>query len=110
MEQQQMFGDKARNVRLKFPAYYQVIMHNDDVTTMDFVVRILMQIFFKPKKEAEEVMMKIHTEGQAVIGSYPYDIALSKTKKAMQAAREEGFPLCLTMEPDLTDTQGLSWC
>ena len=86
--------------RLKDPRKFQVIMHNDDVTTMDFVVSVLMSVFFKPQHVAEELMMKVHTEGQAVVGVYDYDIAISKTQKATELAKSNGFPLKITCSPE----------
>lgn len=86
--------------RLRKPRNYKVIMHNDDVTTMDFVVEVLMSVFFKPKQEAQDLMMKIHLEGQAVVGVYPYDIAQSKTLKATELAQNNGFPLKITCSPE----------
>lgn len=79
---------------------YKVIMHNDDFTTMDFVVRMLKTVFFKDDATAHDLMMTVHRLGTAVIGLYTYDIAVSKTQKAMRLARAEGFPFKLTCEPD----------
>lgn len=77
---------------------YNVIMHNDDVTTMDFVVMVLRRIFRKSEEDAETIMMKIHNEGQAVVGTYFKDIAQSKANYTMALARKNGFPLMLTIE------------
>lgn len=79
------------------PQKYDVIMHNDDITTMDFVVSVLMTIFKKAKEDATRLMMKIHKEGKAVVGTYYYDIAISKTQMATAMARREGFPLNITV-------------
>lgn len=80
------------------PRRYKVVMHNDDVTTMDFVVMILTTIFQKDEINAERIMLKIHHEGKAVVGVYTKDIAESKTKKATSLARLNGFPLLITVE------------
>lgn len=77
---------------------YNVIMHNDDVTTMDFVVMVLKRIFRKNEQDAETIMMKVHNEGSAVVGTYSKDIAVSKAKYAMAMAKMNGFPLKLTTE------------
>lgn len=78
---------------------YDVIMHNDDVTTMEFVVAVLIAVFFKSAAEAEELMMKIHVEGQAIVGTYnSKDVAQSKACKAEAMARSSMFPLQLTVE------------
>ena len=78
---------------MKEPSMYDVIMLNDDVTTMEFVVRVLMRVFHKPEDTAKILMMKIHREGSAVVGAYSKDIAESKAQLTMQLAKAEGFPL-----------------
>jgi ATP-dependent Clp protease adaptor protein ClpS len=80
------------DVKVREPKQYQVIMLNDDFTTMDFVVSILVQIFKKDPISAEQLMMQVHKGGRAVVGVYPYDIAITKTNEAMQRAKKEGFP------------------
>ena len=85
---------------LREPRRYKVIIYNDDFTTMDFVVRILMQVFFKSEAEAETLMLQVHHGGKAVVGIYSYDVATSKVRKATDMARESGFPLRLTVEPE----------
>lgn len=77
---------------------YDVIMLNDDVTTMDFVVRVLMRVFHKSKEIAQSLMMKIHLEGSAVVGTYSKDIAQSKAQLTMQLAKDEGYPLKVTVK------------
>ena len=85
---------------LKSPDMYKVIMHNDDFTTMEFVVMMLKTVFFKDEATAEKLMLTVHKEGQAQIGLYTYDVAVSKCQKAMRLARDNGFPFKLTWEPD----------
>lgn len=80
---------------------YNVIMHNDDFTTMEFVVKVLKSVFYKDEASATQLMLNVHRKGSAVVGLYTLDIAKSKCQKAMQMAREEGFPFKLTYEPDL---------
>jgi len=80
------------------PPQYKVIMHNDDVTTMDFVVAILQMVFQKKHDEAVEIMLHIHNHGSAVVGIYSLDIAISKINKTHQIARANGFPLTCTYE------------
>ena len=67
---------------------------------MDFVVKVLMTIFYKTKPEAEVLMMRVHRSDKAVVGIYSYDVAVSKVRKATQMARDEGYPLRLTYSPD----------
>ena len=87
----------ATNVvtKIKIPKItkYKVVMINDDVTTMEFVVRILIEIFEKSVDEANNLMMKIHLTGDAVVGVYSKEIAETKSTQAMERAREEQFPL-----------------
>lgn len=71
---------------------------NDDFTTMDFVVDILRDIFHKDEIEAERLMLLVHETGKAVVGSYPYDIAVSKVQTAAARAKAEGFPFRMTLE------------
>lgn len=84
---------------LREPRRYKVFMHNDDFTTMEFVVMVLTTVFFKSGAEAETLMLTVHHKGKAMVGIYSYDVAVSKTEKAMSMAREEGFPLRLTYSP-----------
>ena len=91
--------EKTR-VKVKEPKRYKVIMHNDDFTTMEFVVAILSDIFNRSIEEANKIMMEVHKNGKGVAGIYPYDIAISKATKAMTLAKEEGFPFKLTVEEE----------
>ena len=85
---------------LREPRRYKVIIYNDDFTTMEFVVKILVEVFFKTEAEAEVLMLEVHRSVKAVVGIYTYDIAISKVNKATQMANEAGFPLRLTCEPE----------
>ena len=87
-------------VDIKIPKRFRVIMHNDDFTTMEFVVAILSDIFNKSIEEANKIMIEVHKNGKGIAGIYPYDIAISKASKAMAIAKEEGFPFKLTVEED----------
>lgn len=89
---------ERQNLKLQEPRKYNVILHNDDFTTMEFVVKILTTIFFRSEAEAQTLMLKVHKEGQAVAGTYSLDIAQSKANKATSLAKQEGFPLRLTVE------------
>ena len=85
---------------MKEPRRYKVIIHNDDFTTMDFVVEVLKTAFFYSDEKAEALMLQVHHANKAVVGIYTYDIAVSKANKATNMAREKGFPLRLTVEPE----------
>ncbi len=89
--------EKTR-INIREPKHYKVIMHNDDFTSMEFVVEILMDIFHKNEPEAERLMLMVHNSGKAAVGAYPYDIAMTKVQTAMARARQEGFPFRLTIE------------
>ena len=93
-------GETREKTRIKIrqPKHYRVIMHNDDFTSMEFVVEILMDIFHKNEPEAERLMLMVHNSGKAAVGAYPYDIAMTKVQTAMARARQEGFPFRLTIE------------
>jgi len=79
---------------------WRVLIHNDDVTTMDFVVRILQSVFELPFERAQAIMLATHYEGIAYVASYPKDEALRRVERAHQIARMEGFPLKFTIEPE----------
>ena len=93
-------GETRENtkIRIREPKHYKVIMHNDDFTTMEFVVEILVDIFHKDEMEARRLMLLVHEEGQAAVGTYPYDIAVSKVQSAATKAKVEGFPFRMTIE------------
>lgn len=86
---------------IKEPGKYNVVFHNDDFTPMDFVSLLLIHIFFKSEIEAETLMLKVHNEGKAVVGTYTYDIAVSKVNDATNIARQNGFPLRITVEKSI---------
>jgi ATP-dependent Clp protease adaptor protein ClpS len=82
--------------KLAEPEEFRVIMLNDDYTTMDFVVEILMLIFHKNADEAAHIMLDIHRKGRGTAGIYPFDIAQTKAEQAQTMARQHEFPLkCL---------------
>lgn len=83
---------------VKKPKLFVVIMHNDDITTMDFVVDVLVKVFHKSTMEASNIMMDIHNNGSGVAGVYTYDIAVTKKAQTEQRAFEKGFPLKITMD------------
>ena len=100
MPQEQSQIRERQRTDLREPRRYKVTIYNDDFTEMDFVVKVLVQDFFKSQEEAERLMLQVHHSDKAVVGIYTYDIAVSKVQKATQMAREEGFPLRLSYEPE----------
>ena len=87
-------------VELREPPLYRVILHNDDYTTMDFVIEVLETIFLKTREEAIDLMLKVHHEGKAVCGVYTFEIAETKAEQVKQLARQNSFPLLATIEID----------
>lgn len=100
MPQEQTNVRERQKNNLKEPRLYKVIIHNDDFTTMDFVVEVLKTVFYYSNEKAESLMLQVHHANKAVVGIYTYDIAVSKANKATNLAREKGFPLRLTVEPE----------
>ena len=86
--------------KLEKPKLFKVILHNDDFTTMDFVVFILVHVFLRSEAEAFEIMFKVHNEGLGIAGVYPYEIANMKAEKAMNLSRAHEYPLLCTVEEE----------
>jgi ATP-dependent Clp protease adaptor protein ClpS len=82
------------------PPMYKVLLHNDDYTTMEFVVEILMLVFNKSPEEAVEIMLNVHQKGIGICGVYTYEISETKVNTVHDLARENGFPLKCTMEEE----------
>ena len=86
--------------KLKPPPMYKVLLHNDDYTTMEFVVSVLESVFGHPTPVANRIMLSVHHRGVGVAGVYPHEIAESKAQKAIFMARAAEFPLLATVEPE----------
>ena len=86
--------------RIDEPTMYRVIIYNDDFTPRTFVVEILVMLFHKGVTEATELMWRVHHGQRGVAGVYPREIAETKVAAATSLAREYGFPLKMTLEPD----------
>ena len=80
-------------LELEEPKKYQVLLLNDDFSTMEFVMDVLIKIFRKSLVESESLMLEVHTNGQAVCGVYTQEIALTKVAQVKSIARKEKFPL-----------------
>jgi len=87
------------NLNLKEPPMYRVIYINDSVTTMEFVVQTLVEIFNHSPEEAQAVTTKIHEEGSGTAAILPYEMAEQKGVEVTQLARNNGFPLQVKLEP-----------
>jgi ATP-dependent Clp protease adaptor protein ClpS len=86
--------------KLKKPPFYRVLLHNDDYTTRDFVVEILIGVFHKPESDAVQIMLHVHQNGLGVAGIYTYEVAEMKVRTVEALARQRQFPLMLTIEPE----------
>jgi ATP-dependent Clp protease adaptor protein ClpS len=85
--------------KLKHPPRYSVILHNDDYTTMEFVMEVLKRFFRKTEEEAFQVMMRVHQQGKGIAGVYDKEIAETKVEQVHTAAKTKGHPLQCSMEP-----------
>jgi ATP-dependent Clp protease adaptor protein ClpS len=83
---------------LREPKMYRVILHNDDYTTMDFVIEVLISIFHKPAADATRIMLDVHKKGKGICGVYTYDIAATRVSLVHQLARMREFPLKCSLE------------
>ena len=84
--------------KLKEPEEYRVILLNDHYTTMEFVVKILMEIFHKSEEDAFKIMLDVHERGKGIVGHYPWDIAVTKTEQVHAIAQEHTYPLRCIVE------------
>jgi ATP-dependent Clp protease adaptor protein ClpS len=85
---------------IREPSMYKVLLHNDDYTTMEFVVEVLMLVFNKSVENATRIMLNVHREGVGLCGVYTYEVAETKVGTVSTLAREKGFPLKCTMEEE----------
>jgi len=90
--------DSKTEIEVDEPPMYKVLLLNDDYTTMDFVVEVLVYVFQKPPEEATLIMLNVHRKGVGVCGLYPFEIAETKVNLVKNLARENGFPLKCIME------------
>ncbi|HWQ34093.1 MAG TPA: ATP-dependent Clp protease adapter ClpS [Blastocatellia bacterium] len=86
--------------KLQKPPLYKVLLHNDDYTTMEFVVYILERVFHKSEADAFRIMMAVHQQGVGVAGVYTYEIAEAKVEKVHSLARASEYPLLCTIEEE----------
>jgi ATP-dependent Clp protease adaptor protein ClpS len=83
---------------LQEPIKYKILMHNDDYTTMDFVVQVLETVFNKSPSEAVQIMLNVHRKGIGVCGIFTAEVAETKVETVHSMARQHGFPLKCSME------------
>ena len=83
---------------IREPKMYRVILHNDDYSTMDFVIEVLISIFHKPAADATRIMLDVHKKGMGICGVYTYDIAVTRVARVHQLAKKREFPLKCSLE------------
>ncbi len=86
--------------KLKKPPLFRVLLHNDDYTTMEFVVFVLRTVFQQPEQEAIRIMLQVHQQGIGVAGVFTHEIAETKVAKVVTLAQEHQFPLLCSVEPE----------
>ena len=92
--------DEKITVSLQPPKLWKVVLLNDDKTPMEFVIEVLTGIFKHAQDRAKDITLEIHNTGSAVAGVYTHEITEQKGIDSTQAARQNGFPLVITIEPD----------
>ena len=90
----------AEEDRPERPRRFRVVLHNDDYTTMEFVILVLIRFFKKTESEATEIMLNVHHKGRGVAGTYPRDVAESKVLQVMTFSEQNSMPLLVTTEPE----------
>ena len=99
-EQTGVVTETKTKPKLQKPKLYKVLFHNDDYTTMEFVVMILRTVFHKSESDAQAIMLNVHLRGTGVAGVYTYEVAEAKVEKTLAMAQEAEYPLLVTMEPE----------
>jgi ATP-dependent Clp protease adaptor protein ClpS len=95
----EVIEELSEQIKVQIPKMYKVLLHNDDATTMDFVVQVLTRIFHKTAIEADEITLMIHQAGEGIAGSpYTKEIAEEKTRETIECARANNFPLVASYE------------
>ena len=91
-------GDVKNDQEIREPKMYRVVLHNDDYSTMDFVIEVLISIFHKPAADATRIMLDVHKKGMGICGVYTYDIAATRVARVHQLAKKREFPLKCSLE------------
>ena len=90
--------DSETDPEVEEPPMYKVMLLNDDYTTMEFVVEVLVYVFQKSPEEATRIMLNVHRSGVGICGIYPFEVAETKVNTVVTLSRENGFPLKCIME------------
>ena len=96
----QINHELENEIAIKYPKKYKVYILNDDYTSMDFVIDVLITIFKKGYAEAENIMLEVHKKDKGLCGIYPHEIAETKVMQVIKKAQDNGFPLKATMEEE----------
>jgi ATP-dependent Clp protease adaptor protein ClpS len=91
---------EEQRIKTQAPRKYKVLLHNDDYTTMEFVVEVLVQFFHKSETEATQIMLSVHHRGVGVCGLFTREVAETKVAQVMDHARKHEMPLKCTMEAE----------
>jgi ATP-dependent Clp protease adaptor protein ClpS len=94
-----IFKEQVDN-KIKRPSLYKVFLINDDYTSMDFVVEVIVHIFHKSIPEATKIMLDVHKKGKGIVGVYTYDIAMTKITQVEFLAQGKGYPLKAGLEEE----------
>lgn len=92
--------DTKEEISLQYPKNYKVFLLNDDYTSMEFVIEILMKLFHKTYNQAEDIMLSVHKKGKGLCGIYTYEIAQTKVEQVIKRARDNNYPLKAVMEEE----------
>ncbi len=92
--------ERKEKEEVKKPPLYKVLLHNDDYTTMDFVILILQKFFYKSETEATHIMLNVHKKGRGIAGVYTYEIAEAKVSQVLSYAKSQQHPLKCSLESD----------
>ena len=99
-EEGELLTERKPRAKAAKPRRYKVLLHNDNYTTMEFVVMVLMSVFHKSFFEATRIMLHVHRRGVGVAGVYPKEIAETKIDRVLEMARAAEYPLQCSMEPE----------
>ena len=91
-------SDLLEEIEIKEPRLYNVLLLNDDYSSMDFVIKVLMQVFHHSLEKATEIMLNVHEQGKGLCGVYVFEIAETKVAHVRKLAKEDKFPLSAIME------------
>jgi ATP-dependent Clp protease adaptor protein ClpS len=98
MESTQQNTIQNIGVNIPRPSKYQVVLHNDDHTPMEFVIELLKNVYFHDQSQAEQITLSIHNDGRGIAGIYYYEIAEQKVNESLMYSRAAGYPLSFDIE------------